>query len=85
MTKHGGAGDARIEPRTEGFLARAASGYLGRFPSYGGATAGRVDADAVLEVAKRFGAVARAEVEEVGTRLRRNMAVDLGRHGGGGR
>lgn len=85
VTEHGGAGDASVEPWTGGFVASAAPGHLEGFPPYGGATTGRLDTDTVLEGAKRLGAVAGAEVEEVGTRLRRNPAADLGGHCGGGR
>ena len=48
VAEHGGASNARVQSRTRGFLARAASWDLGGFPSYGGATARRLDADAVL-------------------------------------
>ncbi|KAK8655007.1 hypothetical protein V6N13_107599 [Hibiscus sabdariffa] len=85
VTEHRGAGDARVQSRTGRLLARAAPWDLGGFPPYGGATAGRLDAYAVLQGAKRLGAVTRTEVEEVGTWLRRDVAADLGRHGGGGR
>lgn len=85
VAENSGAGDARVEPGTGGFLARTAPGDLGGFPPNGGAAAGRLHSDAVLEGAKRLGAVAGAEVEDVGTGLRRNLAADLGRHGGGGR
>lgn len=48
----------------------------------GGATAGRLDAEAVVEGEEWLGGGA-VELGKVGAGLRGNLAVDLGGHGGG--
>ena len=92
VAEHGGAGHAGVESRAGGVTARAAAGDFRWVASDGGASARRLDAEAVLDGAEWLGAIACAEVGEVATWMGEDLAVDfvvvvvidLGRHGGGG-
>lgn len=57
--------------------AHAAAGYFGGVTSNGGASTGWLDVEAVLDGAEWLGAVAGAEVGEMGTGLRKDLAVDF--------
>lgn len=76
VARHGGTRQARVEPREGRLAARAATRDLVGFPPNRGAASGRLDTEAVLQDLEGLGPIPGAKLGQVGTGLRRNLAVD---------